>query len=65
MNLDKVKSFFSSLGTQDLPTGLATLAGIVLLFLVFKPGKFFTRLWFFLIAVGLFAGAYWWHTHER
>ena len=37
------------------------LVGIILLVLVFKTGKAFTRFLFFIIAVGLFAGAYWWH----
>ena len=64
MSLDRLKEMFSKLSAQDLPTGAATLVGIFLLFLVFKTGKFFMKLVFFLIAVGLFAGAYWWHTHK-
>jgi hypothetical protein len=35
-----------------------------LLFLVFKTGKSFIKLAFFLIAAGLFASAYWWHMHK-
>lgn len=57
MNLDK-------LSVQDLPVGAAALIGLVLLFLVFKTGKFFLKLTFLLITVGLFAAAYWWHTHH-
>ena len=64
MNLDKIKEFFSNLGNHDLPAGVAALIGIVLLFLLFKTGKFFMKLVFLLVAVGLFAGAYWWHTHK-
>jgi hypothetical protein len=64
MNLDKLKEFFNNLSAQDLPTGAAALIGIVLLFLVFKTGKSFFRLMLFLLAVGLFAGAWWWHTHK-
>lgn len=64
MNLDSIKEFFSNLTAHHLPTVVAVLIGIVLLFLVFKAGKFFTKVVFFLIAAGLFAGAYWWHTHK-
>ena len=64
MNLDSIKEFFSNLGTRDLPTGAAVLIGIVLLFTVFKTGKFITKLIFLLLAAGLFAGAYWWHAHN-
>jgi hypothetical protein len=64
MNLDKIKEFFSNLNAHDLLTGGAVLVGIVLLLLVFKAGKFFMRLLLFLIAIGLIAGAWWWHTHK-
>ena len=64
MSLDKIKEFFHSLGAHDLPTGGALLVGIILLLLVFKGGKSFFRFFLFLIAIGLFAGAYWWHTHR-
>ncbi len=64
MNLNKIKDFFNHLSTHDLPTGVAALAGIILLFLVFRTGKSFAKLLIFLIAIGLFAGAYWWHTHK-
>ncbi|MGA2788424.1 MAG: hypothetical protein ABSF60_12940 [Verrucomicrobiota bacterium] len=65
MNLDKIKEFVSNLSTHDLQTGGAVLVGIVLLLLlVFKIGKFFIRLLLFLIAIGLIAGAWWWHTHQ-
>ena len=64
MNLDAIKEFFSELSARDLPTGAAALIGLVLLFLIFKTGKFFMKLVLLLIAVGLFAGAYWWHTHK-
>jgi hypothetical protein len=36
----------------------------VLLFPIFKAGKFLMKLVFFLIAVGLFARPDWWHTHK-
>jgi hypothetical protein len=64
MNLDKIKDFFGNLSTHDLPTGGAGLVGIILLILVFKSGKMAYRFLFFLIAAGLFAGAWWWHTHK-
>ena len=64
MNLDKVKSFFSNLGVNDLPLAAVVVGGILLLVLVFKVGKFFLRLLCLLLALGLFAGAYWWHTHK-
>jgi len=64
MNLDKIKEFFSNLSTHDLPAGGAGLVGIILLFLVFKARKTAHRFLLFLIAVGLFAGAWWWHTHK-
>jgi hypothetical protein len=64
MNLDKLKDFFSNLSQHDLPTGAAVLVGIVLLFLIFRTGKSFAKVLLFLIALGLFAGAYWWHTHQ-
>ncbi len=64
MDLDKIKDFFSNLSTRDLPAGGAVLVGIILLVLVFKSGKTAYRFLFFLIATGLFAGAWWWHTHK-
>ena len=64
MNLGDLKESFGKFSPHDLPAGAAGLAGLVLLFLVFKTGKFFTKLVFFLIAVGLLVGAYWWHTHH-
>lgn len=64
MNLESVKDFFSHLSAKDLPTGVAVLAGIVLLFLIFKAGKTFTRILFLLLSLGLFASAYWWHAHK-
>ena len=64
MNLDKSKEFFNNLSAHDLPTGAALLVGIILLVLVFKAGKSFVRFLLFLIAIGLLAGAWWWHTHK-
>jgi hypothetical protein len=64
MNLDKIKEFFESFNMQDLPAGGAVLIGIILLVLVFKAGKTANRFLLFLIAVGLFAGAWWWHAHR-
>ncbi len=64
MNLDSIKNFFSNLSTHDLPAGGAGLVGIVLLVLVFKSGKSANRLLLFLIAIALFAGAWWWHQHK-
>jgi hypothetical protein len=64
MNFDKIKSFFSGFSTHDLPAGGAGLVGIVLLVLVFRTDKFGSRLLLFLIAIGLFAGAWWWHEYK-
>jgi hypothetical protein len=64
MNLDNIKEFFSNLSSHDLPAGGAGLVGVVLLVLVFKTGKSANRLLLFLIAIALFAGAWWWHQHK-
>ena len=64
MNLDKIKEFFHDLGKHDLPTAAAVLVGIVLLFLLFRTGKAFAKIIVFLVAIGLFAGAWWWHSHK-
>jgi hypothetical protein len=64
MNADKIKDFFSNLSAHDLPTGGAVLIGIVLFLLLFKAEKAFIKLAIFLIAIALFAGAYWWHGHR-
>ena len=57
MNLDKLTA-------HDLPTGALAVIGIVLLFLVFKTGKFVMKLMFLLVAAALLGGAYSWHTHK-
>jgi hypothetical protein len=62
--MDKIKDFFSQLDIKDLPTGGAALIGIILLVLVFKTGKAISRFLLFIIAVALFAGAWWWHQHK-
>jgi hypothetical protein len=64
MNLDKIRNLFTHLSARDLPTGGAALVGTILLLLLFRPGKFFIRLLLFLIAIGLFASAVWWHQHK-
>lgn len=64
MNLDTLKDFFSNLSLHHVPTGVAVLVGFILLVLVFKAGKFLAKLLFFVVALALFAGAYWWHTHK-
>jgi hypothetical protein len=50
---------------HNLPAAIGVLAGMVLLFLVFKVGKRVTKLVLFLIAAACFAGAYWWVSHIR
>jgi hypothetical protein len=64
MNLDKIKEFFNSFSMHDLPAGGAGLVGIILLCLVFKSGKAANRLLLFIIALALFAGAWWWHQNK-
>ena len=64
MNFDSIKEFWSSLSARDLPTGAAALIGIVLLFFVFKMGRFFMKLMLLLVAAALFGAAYWWHHYK-
>jgi hypothetical protein len=64
MNLDNIKELFSNLSAHDLPAGGAVLVGIILIVLIFKTTKSFNRVLFALIAIGLFAGAWWWHQHN-
>lgn len=64
MNLDQLKESLGKLSTHDLPTGAAALVGILLLFFMLKTAKIFMQLALLLVAFGLFAGAYWWHTHK-
>jgi hypothetical protein len=53
---------FDKLFSHDLPTGAPAFIGLALLFVVFKTGKLVRRLMFLLVAVGLFAVAYRWHS---
>ncbi len=64
MNLDSNNGFFSNFSMHDLPAGGAGLVGIILLVLVFKTRKTVHRLLFVLIAIALFAGAWWWHENQ-
>lgn len=64
MNLDKIKDFFSDFGKHDLPTVAAVLVGMLLLYLLFRTGKALAKLLVFLLAIALFAGAWWWHNHK-
>jgi hypothetical protein len=64
MNLDKLKDFFNNHGLHELPTGAAALIGIVVLVLIFKAKKSMAKVILLLIAIGLFAGAYWWHNQK-
>jgi len=64
MNLDNDNGFFSNFSRHDLPAGGAGLVGIILLILVFKTRKTVHRLLLVLIALGLFAGAWWWHENQ-
>ena len=64
MNLDKITQFFDNLNVHDLPAEGAGLVGIILLVLVFRSRKTGHRFLLFLIAIGLFAGAWWWHTRK-
>lgn len=64
MNLQAIKDFFSNLSVHHLPTGVVILIAITLLFLIFKTGELLMKAFLFLVAVALFAGAYWWHHHN-
>ena len=61
---DHFKPLLGEFSTHDLPTGGAGLVGLFLLFLLFKTEKFLLKVLIFLVAVALFAGAYWWHQHR-
>ena len=63
MNFDHLKETFGKVHGHNLPAFAGVLAGLVLLFLVFKAGKLVTKLVLFLTAAAFFAGAYWWFTH--
>ena len=64
MNLDKIKEFFSNLSPHELHAGAAVLVGLVVLIFGLKAAKFFSRLLLVLIAIGLFAGAWWWYARR-
>lgn len=64
MNLESIRRFMGDLSLRDLPQGAAIAIAVLLLFLVFKTGKFFLKVVLLLLAAGLFAGAYWWHVRQ-
>jgi len=64
MNSDKIKDVISHLSAHDWLTAGIVLAGLVLLVLIIKMGRFLIRLLLFLLVIGLFAGALWWH-HQK
>ena len=64
MNFDQLKALGTFHG-HLLPTGVGVLAGTFFLFLVFRAGKFVTKLVPFFLAVAFFTAAYWWFTHIR
>jgi uncharacterized membrane protein YccC len=65
VNLDNFKEFCSKIAERELPTGAGVLAGLVLLYFVFKTSKFFMKVMLILVAAALFFGAFWWYQHHR
>jgi hypothetical protein len=62
MNLDKL---LEPLWSMDVPTGVMWGAGIILLLVAFKLGKFLTKLMVGILALALIAVATWWHFHRQ
>jgi hypothetical protein len=62
MDFDKIKEVGTFHG-HLLPAGVAFLAAIFLVFLVFKAESRVTKLLLFLTAIAFFAAGYWWFTH--
>jgi len=64
MNFDKIKNVLSHFGAHDWLTAGIVLAGLVLLVLIIKMGRFLIRLLLFLLVIGLLAGVLWWHQQK-
>lgn len=62
MNLDEI---IKKITSGEIPTGAMGGGGIVLLLLAFKVAKGVLKFIFILVALGLFAGAAWWHFHNH
>ena len=62
MNLDKIIDAIKSI---DLPTGSLSGGGIVLLLLALMFSKGVFKVAFVLLAIGLIAGAAWWHFQHQ
>ena len=58
MNLDKLTS-------GDVPTAVLAAGGVLLLVIAFKFVKAGSKLLLLIVALGLLAGAVWWHLHKR
>ena len=52
--------FIAALSPQEWSAGAVLGIAVVVLYIMFKIGKFFLKLVLFLIAAGLIAGAWWW-----
>jgi hypothetical protein len=64
MDIQAIKETLRSYHVEELPTGGSALAGIVSLIMIFKTGKNLFKVLLVIVAIGLFAAAYWWHTHK-
>jgi hypothetical protein len=62
MNFDEI---IKKLSSGDMPTAGMAGVGILLLLVAWKVGKAVIKVIFFLLALALFAGAVWWHLHNR
>jgi hypothetical protein len=67
MDWEKIKEavHLGKLNSSDVPTGVFGVAGIILLLVAFKSGKFLLKLFFAVLALALVIGAVWWHLHLR
>jgi hypothetical protein len=63
--MDKIKEQITDfLKSHDTHAVAAVVIGILALLFVVRANKVMAKLFFVLIAIGLFAGAWWWHKHQ-
>jgi len=62
MNLEEI---VEKIRASDIPVGILAGAGVILVLLAVKGGKATSKAFFLVIALGLFAGALWWHMQRK
>jgi hypothetical protein len=62
MNLQEI---VEKLRASEMPVGVFSGAGVIILLLAIKGGKAASRAIYLLIALALFAAAVWWHLQRR